>query len=346
MNAVEKIRSFFFANTEKFHLSAVRLSDISVLSYAVNQEEYGSQNFLISDRLGFRYIIKKGRYRYFDEINRERIIRLSNVLSGKKSGTVTADLIIGKEIEIFGDRYLLHEYVKAINSYKLLRMWPTRKRLIFLLGLALELSLVLTQFSKESASTFEECKKLRELFREAYDCDEGWVSVLDKAQETLWGEVSDMPITLVHNDLVPSNILVAYKRAVLVDWEYWDMSISIFNFFDVILHFGSLMNASWFYKRTRENFLGVFECKDSRRTCDFLKKCGEHAGKMGYLRYPAEVAQEYFFFYLANKAICQYRTYSYHYRFDLFWFGVLEEYRRSSEKFGLFWNRLLKWETL
>ena len=123
----------------------IEISDISVQSYAMNQEEYGTQNILIGDKSGFKYILKKARYRYFDEINRKRISEISNLLSCDEYDSLRFKLAFGNEVEIFGQRYLFHEYLKSKNSYKKFRIRRTRKKFLFLLESAFELCIFLSR---------------------------------------------------------------------------------------------------------------------------------------------------------------------------------------------------------
>jgi len=344
MSRLELIKSYFLNNSEKFNLETKSGKDVSVITYAVNQEEYGTQNIFIADRAGFKYLLKKSRHDRFDKIYRQRMAELRHVLQDKVYSPLRPHMVTGEELEISGEYYSLFNYVNADNCYKRLRLDIFQRNLLPLLEQALEFCLKLERTAKINESAINEGRKIWELFKSSYAHSASKATPFSLQWIHGREHVPNIAVGLVHNDLGPSNIMAKDKNFWVVDWEYWDISMSIFNFFDVLLNFSSLTNNTIFSKRASKDFLSIFTDEPSKKEVSFTKKCGEYADKMGYLEYAPEVAEKLFITYLMNKAVCQQKIYGSHYGLDAFWYQLLIEYRSCEQGFRSYWQRMARWK--
>jgi len=344
MSRLELIKSYFLNNSEKFDLKVKNGKDVSVITYAVNQEEYGMQNIFIADRTGFKYLLKKSRHDRFDKIYRQRMAELRHVLQDNAYNPLRPHMVIGEELEISGEHYLLFNYVNIANCYKRLRLDIFQRNILPLLEQALEFCLKLERTAKINESAINESRKIWELFKSSYAHSESKANLFSLPHIRDGEHVPNIAVNLVHNDFGPSNILEKDKNFWVVDWEYWNISMSIFNFFDVLLSFASLMNNTILSKRVSKDFLSIFTDESSKKEVGFTKKCGEYADKMGYLEYAPEVAEKLFITYLMNKAVCQQRIYGSHYGFDTFWYQLLVEYSSCRQGFRSYWQQMARWK--
>jgi hypothetical protein len=91
----------------------------------------------------------------------------------------------------------------------------------------------------------------------------------DWKQKSTWIEtagdqaVRPFRIGLVHNDLVPVNIIGNEEGAVrVIDWDEMDFAPSLFNLYEATLALGSLLSARIFQRRSIRHYAGVFEAID------------------------------------------------------------------------------------
>jgi hypothetical protein len=343
---LETLKSYFYEHSEEYGLKVNKNAEISVVSYAVNQEDYGAINYLISDRIGFRYVLKKSRYEFFNDIQIKRIVQLNNILCDIKYDYLRSHIIRGEMVEIFGEYYSLFKYVNYTSSYKQLRKSFLKNNMSSLLEVALEFCLQLERTAGTFVIDNNEPSKIGELFRSSYTAYKGKGTDGIMRWDEIAKEIINIGVGLVHNDLVSSNIIAQGNDYWVVDWEYWDISLSVFNFFDVMLDYGSLLACGRFAKRKNRDFLDIFDFRHSPKRSNFVKKLGKYIEKIGWSKYDAEFIYEVFLLYVMNKSVCQYRVYGSHYGSDLFWYNLLNVFLESKSPFVSFWQRMIKWRNL
>jgi serine/threonine protein kinase len=347
MKNIELIKEFFFQNAEDNGLIVKNRNDLKVSSYSVNNEIFGIQSFFLGDIGGLKLLIKKGRNDFFDFRYREKIRRLAEYCSDNKHPRLIGNMIVGREIEINGERYILQDFIKWKNAYLLFRNSLTWQKKLSYIRLALDFCQSLELCSQAVASLENEWSKISEIYKRSNGAEGEESRLSDRRTSQLSSlESARLKVGLVHNDLVPSNFLVAAQDYRVIDWEYWDTSLSIFNFFDVLLSFGSLLRSKLFSRRSVGNYWRIFTDGWSGRGARFLKMCGEYCERVGYLEIPADLAKEVFFLYLMNKSVCQYKVYGSRFNLDNFWSSLLKDYCQYSPKICDFWNTLISWRSL
>ncbi|MHC4844321.1 MAG: hypothetical protein ACYTEE_11010, partial [Planctomycetota bacterium] len=168
MNRSNIIKEYFYDNVKQFDLRANNKSDIRVCTYAVNKEEYGTINFFISDNAGFKYLLKKSRSELVDTRHRLRIAELNKMLIDEKYDCLRPYMIIGQEVEIFGDGFLLYEFIKCSNFYRLIRSNLARTNILALLDIAFEFCHLLEKSSTMTELIGDEVEQIFETFCSAY----------------------------------------------------------------------------------------------------------------------------------------------------------------------------------
>lgn len=335
------IKDYFVENVDKYSFRARKQADISVVSYAVNQEEYGVVNIFVGDKSGLRFVLKTGRYDRFDNLYRDRLRSLRSELRDDIYANVRVHILAGEEINIAGKAYLLFPYVNSVNSYMKIR------RAIFgrdkIVGAVVDsvfdfcFRLEVGGNARAQKASEKWVETIIKRFRGSYRNDK--VNALDdKIQAALKNGRIDIHQTITHNDLGATNVLVGNGTYWITDWEYWDISLGIFNFFDIVLDFGSLIELGVFSKRSCAKFLRIFSI-DVRNP--FIRKCRQYCEKLGYSDFDPETAWYLLLLYLMNKATCQCRIYGSHYGFDYFWHNMFLQSLPCKDKFTSWWSRLL-----
>ncbi len=287
--------------------------------------------------------MKKSRCHDFNDIYLNRLSLLNSILENTQYSSIRENVVLGEQINISGERYAAFEFISSLTCYKLLRGKIIRKNNIFLILLKFALDFCHKLNNSVENHNFNTYREIWELFISSHETD-GLRKVLDRTIDGL--ENVHVDFSIVHNDLCPANVLVKENKYWVLDWEYWDMSLSIFNFFDVMLSFGSVALAGIFEKRGNKNLLNLFNPKLKRKNQILIKTCGEHASNAGYSQYDSNCAESLFLLYLMNKSVCQYRVYHQHYELDYFWYGFLKEYIDHREGFKIFWQNILQWQEL
>jgi len=337
----EAIKDHFFENAEKYSPRATNRADISIVSYAVNHEEYGVVNIFLGDKSGPRFILKTGWYDRFGNLHRQRLRSLRSELQDDTYAKVRTHILAGEEINIAGKAYLLFPYVNCVNAYIKIRKAAlgSDKVLGDVAEAVFDFCLKLGEAGNARAQKISEklVETIIRRFRDSYRSDE--VNALDdKIQDALKNGRMDVHQTITHNDLCATNVLVGHGTYWVADWEYWDNSAGIFNFFDILLNFGSLVGLGIFQKRSCANFLHTLSI-DERNI--FISKCRHYGEKVGYSALDPETAWYLLLVYLMNKATCQYRVYGSHYNFDYFWYHMLLNSLGYKDIFIHWWQRCM-----
>ncbi|MBW2020343.1 MAG: hypothetical protein JRI65_10135 [Deltaproteobacteria bacterium] len=337
----ETIKDYFFKNREKYNLRVTSRTDISVVSYAVNSDEYGVVNIFLSDKNGPRFILKISRYDRFGNLYRKRLRSLSSELQDDVYAKVRTHILASEEINIAGKDYLLFPYINCVNAYMKIRraILGRDKIMADIVDAVLTFSFKLEEAGNAWAQKISEklVETIIRRFIDSYNSDEV-NSLNNKIQNVLKNGQIDICQTITHNDLCATNVLVGHGTYWVADWEYWDNSAGIFNFFDILLDFGSLIGLGIFQKRSYANFLHSFST-DGRNS--FISKCRHYGEKVGYSALDPEAAWYLFLLYLMNKATCQYRVYRSHYNFDYFWYRILLNSLAYKDVFIHWWQRCM-----
>ena len=337
----ETIKDYFFKNAEKYNLRVTNKANISVVSYAVNSNEYGVINIFIGDKSGPRLILKISRYDRFGNLYRERLRSLRSELQNDVYAKVRTHILAGEEINIAGKDYLLFPYINCVNAYTKIRrtILGRDKIMADVVDAVLNFSFKLEEAGNTRTQKISEklVETIIRRFRDSYSSDEV-NSLNNKIQNALKNGQIDICQTITHNDLCATNVLVGHGTYWVVDWEYWDNCAGIFNFFDILSDFSSLVGLGIFQKRSYANFLRFLSI-DVRNS--FISKCRHYSKKVGYFALDPEAVWYLFLLYLMNKATCQYRVYGSHYNFDYFWYRMLLNSLAYKNIFIHWWQRCM-----
>ena len=340
---MDLIKRHFFENRAKYDMQVHDEKEISCTIYAINTQEYGKLNYLIGDKTGFRYLLQKGRNEYFDSIHRERLRSLRNILMEGKCDHLMKNMLAWREVEISSEPYLMFDYVHVPTVYAIIRgrlLWRT-STLIHCVDRSLDFCLKLEQAKKFESRLERGSAPIIETFRKSYGEDE--YNQIRRDFEPSIKDARDISFSvgIVHNDLGTTNFIMRRGKYWVVDWEYWSTSLEIFNFFDVLCAYSSLLTVRLLARRSIQNFLSAFRQGFNDRKQKLLRKCGEYAKKIGYDQYSPSVMENVFFLYLMNKSICQYRVYGCHFSFDQFWFSILKQAVEDRSALEGFWDRMI-----
>ncbi len=339
------LKSFFAERSDYFGLTVNSPDDISVTTYAVNQNEHGTINFLVGDLDGCKYILKRNRDKSANEIFIHDMHKLSKVLDDPVYSSVKDRILSAEIIDVGLHQYACYKYFPFNNTHRTMRSPLFLNRKIKILDATLAFCEQLHESSAHNVGLADQYECILDSLKSSYpdvhpiaDLANRYV---DQVRDEQWAAIT----TIVHNDLVPGNILMGKTDLRVVDWEYWEHSLSIFNFFDVLTSFGSLLTHSLLQSRENRyaaaNFFSLFISDTCSKRDRFLRHCCEYGVEMKFVNdYPPEVIEGFFFFYLMNKSTCQYKKYGTHYRSDLVWYNLLTAFRLEKDHFGAFWEEV------
>jgi hypothetical protein len=338
MNAVDALQQYLVSPGGALG-DAIQAGDaVSLALYAVNSEEYGSQNVLLSTKAGYQTILKRCRNLEFQEKLSERIACLNSLLTDPRFDAVREKIICGRGIRLNGETAIVLPYVYGENAFVAIRCDWRRRRLLDYLDDALDFC---SQLQTAHAGTVafathwqETCRR----FEQAYPCDR----ILDEweVDSSVFAEIQTLETTIVHNDFCADNMVRNGDGWRLLDWEYWNVSPAVYNFLDVLFNLSSLLSSSTVSRRSADDYGSLLCGRTSPRAAAFLDRCRGHVRRAGYDRCSPEAAELLFASYLMNKACCQYRVYGRHYHFDRSWRELLDVSAGRRKRVRLLWQAL------
>lgn len=246
-------------------IDAVPITDRTVITQLKHAEDNEPYQVWIIDTGSSRYILKKAKE---EEAETYRLL-----LSDVNDGCVP---IICQSIPVEEDTYLLMEYIDGENLCKCDRTKLT-------LALDALISLQRKTWNSQSLASygysFEKSLRGREN-RGRYLND----LLLETAYEKFMKLYPTVPRALCHDDLLPFNVIVSARRAVLIDWECGGILPYPASFARLIAH-GEEREDALFFMKSEDKSFAVDYYYDR-----FLKKMG-----IAYTEWRNTL--EYFLFY-------------------------------------------------
>ncbi len=339
------LRDFFAERSDYFHLTINNPGDISVTSYAVDQNEYGTINLLIGDLTGYAYLLTANRDESANLVFIDDMLRLSALVNSPRYNHLKSKIVTAEILNTGTERYACYKYLPTDNSHWLIwnSILPNNntKKLDAVLGFCEELH----ESGNCDISLRYQFEHISDGFTKSYSNIQYIMEIanyyINKVRNERWTGIT----TIVHNDLIPINILMNEGVIRVVDWKYWEDSLSIFNFFEVLIAFGSLFTHSRYKSRDNKflpaNFRSFFTSDTSSKRSNFLKQCSEYWAGMDFMNdYPSEIVEGLFFFYLMSKSVCQFNKYKTHYASDLVWYDLLNAFCSERSHFRVFWEQM------
>lgn len=317
-------------------------STVSMTVYAINDEAYGSQNFLVGDAKGYRAVFKRSR----DPDAQRRLIERMRVLRSRIEGSQYADLreriITGIPVPVKDETWLLFSFAAGRSAYVDIRADPRNHRVRKLFEHALAFCRELDAAAHETTTLGELIEQSRAAIVEHGIDAPGFLGTPDGPDIT--DPPGDLPLRvgIAHLDLVPDNLISTTRGDLWVDWEYWDEAPTVFNTLDAMLSFGSIAGIGPLRRRSADDALRAFE--DPRgepwRSLDDaalrqLRASGPAVADPQTLRALLDC-------YFAAKATTQARVYGSTYGFSRRW---LDQWRQLHRKPGLIEAFARRWPT-
>ena len=313
---------------------------LDVVAYSGNAELFGARNLLIADRSGFRILLKRCRQKSMHLRLLHRTQELNRLLSEDRFAPIREIAVAGKKCTMDGQSYILFTFIEATNGYHCLRNGTRSKTQLPLLESTLNLCSTLDEAGVLSAETNSTATAIRTRYHSA--CSGKCMTNVPTAIAPMDRDCRAVRQTLVHNDLGPANLLIAGDALWVLDWEYWDVSYSIFNFFDVLTHFFSLISISRLCRRRDLDYFAFFLKWNAKRSRKASSIVAQYATQMGYDRIDAGFADMLFELYLMNKSTSQLRVYGHQSNLDRHWQRLAGRYRDYRGEFRAFWNSRIR----
>lgn len=308
--------------------------------YSPNDLDSGAINYFVTRRDGHSFLLKSCREDRHDRVLKTRISKLNHYAESRLSREAADRIIFGRVRWLAEEDYLYYRFEPYPNLYSILRkrVWlkgPLYSKCVGpVAGFCSRLEAGSTETESRSAL---EGRLVR--YREAY----GQGGDLDLDPAALIDAVAALKLTkgLVHMDLAPGNILWTGADIFVVDWEYWDTSLSIFNMFDLLLTFGALYSSPAARRRGAGDYLRIFDLAEKGLPGWIREHLGGYITRFAYDRLTPEDMTRLFILFLMNKATAHFRIYETTNDLDLFWRQVLGGLLERRVKSDRFWRRLL-----
>ncbi|QDV11309.1 Phosphotransferase enzyme family protein [Rosistilla oblonga] len=305
---------------------------VTATQYSFNSEPHGAVNLFIADETGPRFVLKRARDSKLHAVLVDRNKELSECLAAERCNDVSGQLVTGRVVEYLHKSWICFPFVFGKNAMRRCRLdWSGRY-----LDSTFETCLRLCQALSVSAVTHDValdfCKQANASFNESFD-----ETSTNRYIATL--KHTSLPVAPTHNDMSADNFLDDGVRLYLIDWEYWCMAPAIFNFFDLLMHFHSVVSAGYFRRRKIADYTSTFLRENCLET-QFWKSFRLSFQQSEFGTLDRKQLSALFTSYLQTKACNQWRTYQSHYSYDRSWKQIFDVWQGVEQEQSPLWNIL------
>lgn len=332
------LREYCFAHAGELGLMLSSASDLSIANYSRGGESYQTQAFFVGDGSGTKWLFKLAR----DGESHNRLLRqsegLDSLLQQPTAEALRERSLSPSTCHVGGVTYLRLRYQPSHTLYERLRLFPSGAAIEQSIGIALGFCDLLANCQAFDGDSLSKIEAVKLDYSQAQPKKN--LPQLELLNEQSIVQHPAFEACLVHNDLGASNFLQAGEQQWLIDWEYWRLAPRLFNIFDVLVNFGSLLATQPYARRDEASYRKHLLNPYDKRLRPLLKLLAEYVGQNGYTRIEVDLFRQAYVLFLMNKATCQHRVYGASYHFDRFWQEQLEWTVEHLEAFNCFWSAI------